>query len=64
MAIARASQAGDEGSIPFARSIIMKVINKIYLGDVSGIALWFYQTQNIHVDNIKIIMIPHNTSLF
>ena len=30
MAIARASQAGDEGSIPFARSIIMKVINKIH----------------------------------
>ena len=30
MAIARASQAEDEGSIPFARSIIMKVINKIH----------------------------------
>ena len=40
-----------------------KIINKIYLGDVSGIALWFYQTQNIHVDNIKIIIYGdfHNT---
>ena len=33
-----------------------KIQNKIYLGDVSGLALWFYQTQNIHVDNIKIII--------
>ena len=33
-----------------------KVRNTSYLGDISGIALWFYQTQNIDIDNINIIV--------
>ena len=49
-----------------------KVRNTSYSGDISGIALWFYQTQNIDIDNITIkkecrrktiLIIPNNCFL-